>query len=165
MKINFDDPQQRSDNQILITIFIDILSHTINIPIKSPKKSRLYQELPNNFIHQNRVWFLTKSLFSYCPLIWLFCSKPSNSVINKPYEGSLRVILNDKIISFAEMPDKNIGMTKHQWHTKSQWRSFSKLWKIQVLQSEGATGGVLWEKVFLENSQNSQENNCARVSF
>ena len=95
----------------------------------------------------------------------MFCSKPSNSVINKPYEGSLKVILNDKIISFAEMPDKNIGMTNHQWHTKSQWPSFSKLWKIQLLQSEGATGGVLWEKVFSENSQNSQENNCARDSF
>ena len=27
------------------------------------------------------------------------------------------------------------------------------------------TGGVLWEKVFLEISQNSQENNCARFSF
>ena len=28
-----------------------------------------------------------------------------------------------------------------------------------------ATGGVLWKKVFLKISQNSQENNCARVSF
>ena len=31
--------------------------------------------------------------------------------------------------------------------------------------SEAATGGVLQEKVFLEISQNSQENTCARVSF
>ena len=30
---------------------------------------------------------------------------------------------------------------------------------------EPATRGVLWEKVFLEISQNSQENTCARVSF
>ena len=30
---------------------------------------------------------------------------------------------------------------------------------------EAATGGVLWEKVFLEILQNSQENTCARVSF
>ena len=28
-----------------------------------------------------------------------------------------------------------------------------------------ATGGVLLEKVFVEITQNSQENNCARVSF
>ena len=31
--------------------------------------------------------------------------------------------------------------------------------------TETATGGVLQEKVFLEISQNSQENTCARVSF
>ena len=30
---------------------------------------------------------------------------------------------------------------------------------------EAATGGVLWKKVFLEISENSQENTCARVSF
>ena len=31
--------------------------------------------------------------------------------------------------------------------------------------SEAATGGVLQEKMFLEISQNSQENTCSRVSF
>ena len=31
--------------------------------------------------------------------------------------------------------------------------------------SEAATRGVLWKKVFLEISQNSQENTCVRVSF
>ena len=31
--------------------------------------------------------------------------------------------------------------------------------------SEVANGGALWEKVFLEMSQNSQKNTCARASF
>ena len=31
--------------------------------------------------------------------------------------------------------------------------------------TEAFTRGVLWKKVFLEISQNSQENTCARVSF
>ena len=31
--------------------------------------------------------------------------------------------------------------------------------------AEAATGGSLQEKVFLEISQNSQENTCARVSI
>ena len=31
--------------------------------------------------------------------------------------------------------------------------------------SEAATGGVLYQKVFIEILQNSQENTCARVSF
>ena len=36
---------------------------------------------------------------------------------------------------------------------------------LQTVLSEAATGGVLWKKVFLEISQNSQENTCVRVSF
>ena len=32
-------------------------------------------------------------------------------------------------------------------------------------QTEAATGGVLWKKVFLEISQSSQESTCARDSF
>ena len=40
-------------------------------------------------------------------------------------------------------------------------------WLQRVIQSgiEAATIGVLWKNVFLEISQNSQENTCARVSF
>ena len=34
-------------------------------------------------------------------------------------------------------------------------------WHPQI----AATGGVLWKKVFLKISQNSQKNICARVSF
>ena len=30
---------------------------------------------------------------------------------------------------------------------------------------EAATGGVLWENMFLEISQNLQENTCASVGF
>ena len=37
--------------------------------------------------------------------------------------------------------------------------------KVMCLQSEAATGSVLWEKVFLEISQNSQKNTSARVSI
>ena len=36
---------------------------------------------------------------------------------------------------------------------------------FEKIASEAATRGVLKEKVFLENSQNSQESTCARVSF
>ena len=35
------------------------------------------------------------SQFSYCPLIWMFCSKKSTKKINAVHETSLRIILND----------------------------------------------------------------------
>ena len=36
---------------------------------------------------------------------------------------------------------------------------------MEIFASEAATRGVLCKKVFLQISQNSQENTCARVSF
>ena len=38
-------------------------------------------------------------------------------------------------------------------------------WNLDISNTEAATRGVLCEKMFLEISQNSQENTCARVSF
>ena len=36
---------------------------------------------------------------------------------------------------------------------------------VDGIYKEAATTGVLWKKVFLEISQNSQEKTCARASF
>ena len=36
---------------------------------------------------------------------------------------------------------------------------------VKIALSEAATGGVLYKKMFLKSSQNSQENTYARVSF
>ena len=38
---------------------------------------------------------IIKSQFNSCPLIWMFCSKASNNVINRIRERALRLILND----------------------------------------------------------------------
>ena len=37
-----------------------------------------------------------KSHFSYCPLIWMFCSRKSNNLINRIDEESLRIVCSDK---------------------------------------------------------------------
>ena len=42
-----------------------------------------------------------------------------------------------------------------KWHNKSNY----------TIKIEAATGGALCKKVFVKNSQNSQENTCAKVSF
>ena len=39
------------------------------------------------------------------------------------------------------------------------------LYVFEIFFAEAGTRGVLWEMVFLEISQNSQENTSARVSF
>ena len=52
------------------------------------------------------------------------------------------------------------------WHHTSAWVVSCKFaLYFQNTFSEAATRGVLWKKLFLQISQNSQKNICARVSF
>ena len=49
---------------------------------------------------------IIKYLTSYCPLIWMFCSRTSNNMTNRIHECLLRVILDDKTNSFADVLTK-----------------------------------------------------------
>ena len=44
-----------------------------------------------------------KSQFSYCPLIWMFCSKTSMNKLNNIHEKCLRLIANDYDTNFNEL--------------------------------------------------------------
>ena len=46
---------------------------------------------------------LIKSQLSYCPLVWLFCSRQTNNMINKIHERALWIVLNDLINDFETM--------------------------------------------------------------
>ena len=39
---------------------------------------------------------IIKSQFNYCPLVWIFCSRQSNNLINKTHEPSLRISNKDQ---------------------------------------------------------------------
>ena len=49
---------------------------------------------------------VVKSQFNYCPLVWIFCSKISNNMINKVHERALRVILGDDLSTFESLLQK-----------------------------------------------------------
>ena len=57
---------------------------------------------------------LVKSKFSYCPLVWMFCSRNANNFINKIQERSLRLIANDKTSTFEHVLQANNKITTHQ---------------------------------------------------
>ena len=50
---------------------------------------------------------IIKSQFSFCPLVWIFCSRTSNNMINKLHERSLRIILNDYSSDFNILLENN----------------------------------------------------------
>ena len=57
---------------------------------------------------------IIKSQFSYCPLVWMFCSRTSNNMINKLHERSLRIILNDYSSNFNILLENNDISNHHR---------------------------------------------------
>ena len=43
------------------------------------------------------------SMFRYCPLIWVFCSKTLNNIISKTHKKSLKVLYNIEEASLTEL--------------------------------------------------------------
>ena len=57
---------------------------------------------------------MTKSQFSYFLLVWMFCSKKSNNLINKLQEMVLRLVTNDCQSSMNILLDKCNEFSLHQ---------------------------------------------------
>ena len=51
------------------------------------------------------------SHFKYCPIIWMFCSKTSNSLVNKTRERALRVVHNNFRLSLDELLVQGNGVS------------------------------------------------------
>ena len=55
-----------------------------------------------------------ESQFSYCPLVWMFCSRTLNDKINHIHERALRLVYLDYTSSFDELLKKDNVVTIHQ---------------------------------------------------
>ena len=55
-----------------------------------------------------------ESQFSYCPLVWMFCSRTINNKINRIHERALRLVYLDYTSSFAELLKRDNSVTIHQ---------------------------------------------------
>ena len=56
----------------------------------------------------------TISHLSYCPVIWMFCSKKSTKKINAVHERSLRIIRNDYEFLYPLLLGEAHQITFHQ---------------------------------------------------
>ncbi|MCP3925999.1 MAG: hypothetical protein GY714_25840 [Desulfobacterales bacterium] len=54
------------------------------------------------------------SYFNYCPLIWMFCSRKSNNLINSIHERALRIAYDNQSLTFTELLQKDNSTTIHQ---------------------------------------------------
>ena len=54
-----------------------------------------------------------ESQFSYCPLIWMFCSRKMNNKINHIHERALRLVYDDYTASFEQLLIKDDSVSIH----------------------------------------------------
>ena len=54
-----------------------------------------------------------ESQFSYCPLIWMFCSGTMNNKINRIHERALRIVYRDYESSFEDLLKKDKSLRFH----------------------------------------------------
>ena len=90
--------------------------HLQNVCQKASNKvtalGRIARILP---FHKRRLLFKTfiESQFSYCPLVWMFCSKKMNNKINRLQERALRIVYNNYTSSFEELLKEDESMRIH----------------------------------------------------
>ena len=71
---------------------------------------------------------MIKSQFNYCPLVWIFCSRQSNNLINRLHERGLRLTYRNK-------PIKNVnryygGKNETKIHQKNVQVLMTEVYKI-----------------------------------
>ena len=71
---------------------------------------------------------VVKPPFNYFPLIWMFCSRTPNNMINKVHERTLRVILGDDSNDFESLLQTNKGICSHHKNIK---RLMTEMFKIK----------------------------------
>ena len=96
-----------------IFFFVDVVflsNYADDTALYSAQKTHILNQsvLKKNFMYlqkwfHDNLQFIFTGQFSFCPLIWTFCSRQSNHLINKLQKRALRVTYNDSDSSFSEL--------------------------------------------------------------
>ena len=72
--------------------------------------SNMLDTQKKNLLFNSRI----KSQFSYCPIVWKFYSRRSNSLVNNVHERALRIVHDDHNSSYSELVKTKNERTIHQ---------------------------------------------------
>ena len=72
----------------------------------------------SRYLNEHKRKILMKSFiisqFNYCPIIWMYCQRKSNNLINRIHERALRLAYNDYLSDFKSLLEKDNAVTIHQ---------------------------------------------------
>ena len=98
------------DNNLSFDLHLKILCKKVNQKVSA--LARIAGILPFQKRHILLKTFI-ESQFSYCPLIWMFCSATMNRKINHIHERALRIVYRDYESSFEELLTKDKALSFH----------------------------------------------------
>ena len=83
--------------------------------VKQVKTCALLRFSPSLDTNKRKAIYTTmvKSQLNYCPLIWIFCPRKPNNLINKVQKRALRITYNDRLTDFYLLWNHN-EITIHQ---------------------------------------------------
>ena len=91
--------------------------HVKTLCSKDAKKLSALQRIANIIDEEKRNLLfnvIIKSQFSSCPLVWMFCSRQSNNLINIIHERALSATFDDHTSNFTQLLEKKRESTIHQ---------------------------------------------------
>ena len=114
-----------SDTVKLLGITIDWKLHFNNhvklLCEKENKKASALMRLRNKLsIDQKQILFnsFVSSQFGYCPLVWMFCGKASNDLVNSVHKRALRALYNDFESNYVDLLAKGNHKNIHELNVK-----------------------------------------------
>ena len=107
--------------------------HVKTLCSKVAKKLSALQRIANIFDEEKRNLLfnaIIKSQFSYRPLVWMFCSRGSNNLINNIHERALRATFDDHASNFTSNFTQRLEMkrefTIHQRNIQARMKEICK---------------------------------------
>ena len=111
--------EQRNGKLLGITIDknINMAEHIRKICKQASKKLHALARV-SPYLNEHKRIILMKSFilsqFSYCPIIWMYCQRKSNNLINRIHERALRIAYCDYISDFESLLEKDDSITIHE---------------------------------------------------
>ena len=149
---------KNSKEQKILGVTIDnkltFKSHIKNLCKQASQKIGALSGLSNHLNYSQKRLILNslvKSQFSYCPLVWMFCS---NNMINKVHERTIKVLLNDHESDFETLLQINNEVSNHNRNIQAL---LIEIFKIKKGFASPIKGSILKGRNNTYNVRNFQE--------
>ena len=119
IKLGNQTMEEVNNGKLLGIIFDNKLSmrnHIKHICTQASNKLFVLARISNYLDEQKRIILMKSfviSQFNYCPIVWMYCQRKSNNLINRIHERALRIAYNDYKSDFNHLFEKDDYVTIH----------------------------------------------------